>query len=178
MTRIMDRKAEEPSSPLSSYRIPQEWSKDSSTSSTLTVPHLVSDGSSADTSVYNDTFGAKVSKWNSLTKKSRFNHLCKSWLFWTLIASTMIILIVALTTTLLLTHRAHAAAVDSGIVDLGYRKFSGNHLPCGVDEYLGIPYAAPPTGNLRFKAPQPPLNNTDVYPATQVRPRRPQILII
>ena len=36
----------------------------------------------------------------------------------------------------------------------------------GVDSFLGIPYAAPPVGDLRFKAPQPPADWAGVYDAT------------
>lgn len=43
---------------------------------------------------------------------------------------------------------------------------------CGIvvsddDEYLGIPYAAPPVGTLRWAAPQPPAPWTSLRPATQ-----------
>ncbi len=35
-----------------------------------------------------------------------------------------------------------------------------------VDQYLGVPYAAPPTGNLRFRPPEPPLSWNGVRNAT------------
>ncbi len=41
----------------------------------------------------------------------------------------------------------------------------------GVREFRGIPFAAPPVGDLRFAAPQPPLNWTGVRPATRFGPR-------
>ncbi|KAI3533659.1 carboxylesterase [Colletotrichum filicis] len=41
-------------------------------------------------------------------------------------------------------------------VDLGYARYSGNSLPSGVNQFLGMRYAAPPIGNLRWRAPQDP----------------------
>jgi para-nitrobenzyl esterase len=43
-----------------------------------------------------------------------------------------------------------------------------------VDEFLGIPYAAPPTGNLRWRPPQPPAEWRGVRGATQFAPSCPQ----
>ena len=41
----------------------------------------------------------------------------------------------------------------------------------GVRSYKGVPYAAPPTGDRRWKAPQPVSNWTGVQPATTFGPR-------
>ncbi|KAH8662840.1 Alpha/Beta hydrolase protein [Tricladium varicosporioides] len=55
---------------------------------------------------------------------------------------------------------ALVVAVDP-IVDLSYSKYEGTALPNGVSQWLGIRYAAPPLGNLRFAAPTPvPYNST------------------
>ncbi|HSR86655.1 MAG TPA: carboxylesterase family protein [Streptosporangiaceae bacterium] len=43
-----------------------------------------------------------------------------------------------------------------------------------VDEFLGIPYAAPPTGNLRWRPPQPRPEWEGVRDATQFAPSCPQ----
>ena len=43
-----------------------------------------------------------------------------------------------------------------------------------IDEFLGIPYAAPPVGPLRWRPPQPAAHWTGVRPATQFGPHCPQ----
>jgi para-nitrobenzyl esterase len=45
-----------------------------------------------------------------------------------------------------------------------------------VSEFLGIPYAAPPTGNLRWRPPQPPAGWQGVRDATRFAPSCPQVL--
>jgi para-nitrobenzyl esterase len=44
----------------------------------------------------------------------------------------------------------------------------------GIDEYLGIPYAAPPLGPLRWRPPQPPAPWHGIRMATQFAPHCPQ----
>jgi para-nitrobenzyl esterase len=45
----------------------------------------------------------------------------------------------------------------------------------GVDKFLGIPYAAPPVGPLRWRAPQPPAPWRGVRSATSLPPACPQL---
>jgi Carboxylesterase family len=57
----------------------------------------------------------------------------------------------------------------SSIVNLGYSKYEGTVLNAGVNQYLGMRYAAPPLGNNRWRAPQdPPRHQSGVHDATQV----------
>lgn len=41
------------------------------------------------------------------------------------------------------------------VVDLGYAKYQGLHSYPNTVAYLGIPYAEPPVGDRRFRAPAP-----------------------
>lgn len=56
------------------------------------------------------------------------------------------------------------------IVDLGYSVYQGKALTNGVNEWLGIRFAAPPVGNLRFRKPGPPQNTTGVIQANNFGP--------
>ncbi|KIK62492.1 hypothetical protein GYMLUDRAFT_41945 [Collybiopsis luxurians FD-317 M1] len=67
------------------------------------------------------------------------------------------------------THPRQASEVP--IIDLGYAKYQGvfdetNNLT----SYLGIRYAAPPTGNLRWRAPQTPANNDSIVQQATTQP--------
>jgi len=73
---------------------------------------------------------------------------------------------------------AGAAAVPSGsgagpIVTTGNGTIRGETVGT-VDEFLSIPYVAPPTRNLRWRPPQPPAPWTGVRDATQFAPSCPQ----
>ena len=54
-----------------------------------------------------------------------------------------------------------ASSAQRDIVDTGYAKYRGNRSYTDTVAYLGIPYAEPPIGDLRFRAPLP-LNKTRV----------------
>lgn len=55
------------------------------------------------------------------------------------------------------------------LVDVGYTKYLGTALPNGISQWLGMRFAAPPIGTLRFRNPvDPPLNDT-IQVADQVR---------
>ncbi|OBT93878.1 hypothetical protein VE01_08506 [Pseudogymnoascus verrucosus] len=51
------------------------------------------------------------------------------------------------------------------VVDLGYSQYEGTTLSSEVDQYLGMRFAAPPLGNLRFRAPQEPAATTGIQEA-------------
>ena len=55
------------------------------------------------------------------------------------------------------------------LVDLGYSRYQGVQLQNGITQWLGLRFAAPPTGALRFAAPQDPLHNDTLQIADQVR---------
>lgn len=59
------------------------------------------------------------------------------------------------------------SALDT-VVDLGYAKYRGQSPSNGTVEWLGIRYAAPPVGNLRFAAPQDPEKKDGVQSANEV----------
>ena len=71
---------------------------------------------------------------------------------------------------------ALAAAGSSGglIVRTTDGKLRGRHAE-GVDQFLGVPYAAPPVGALRWQAPQPAQPWTGVRDATSYGNRCPQL---
>lgn len=54
------------------------------------------------------------------------------------------------------------------VVDLKYAKYQGVRLEGGVDEFLGMRYASPPIGDLRFRAPRDPSANQTLQSATEV----------
>lgn len=56
------------------------------------------------------------------------------------------------------------------VVNLGYSRFQGTALSNGITQFLGIPFAAPPLGNLRFRAPQDPLPSKEIQKAEEWGP--------
>ncbi|KAJ7068817.1 Alpha/Beta hydrolase protein [Mycena amicta] len=56
---------------------------------------------------------------------------------------------------------------QSPIVDLGYGQYQGAvNLTANITSFLGIRFAAPPLGDLRWRAPQPPVSVPGLQPAT------------
>lgn len=65
---------------------------------------------------------------------------------------------------------------DPLIVDLGYSAYKGTYnTSTHINSWKGIRFAAPPTGKLRWQAPQPPpLNRSSVIVASQYGSQCPQ----
>uniref|UniRef100_A0A4W4EUN8 Carboxylesterase type B domain-containing protein n=1 Tax=Electrophorus electricus TaxID=8005 RepID=A0A4W4EUN8_ELEEL len=58
----------------------------------------------------------------------------------------------------------------------GFRAALPSEILGPVDQYLGVPYAMPPTGERRFQAPEPPISWPGIRNATQFAPVCPQYL--
>ena len=65
----------------------------------------------------------------------------------------------------------NAAPVDlpRPTIKLDYAQYQGVRLPAGIDQYLGMRYAAPPLAELRFRAPQEPVRTSSAQDASAVR---------
>ncbi|KAL1725215.1 Alpha/Beta hydrolase protein [Schizophyllum commune] len=62
----------------------------------------------------------------------------------------------------------NATNVPGPIVDLGYAAYEGAFDPVSnVTQFLGMRYAAPPTGENRWRPPQPPLHEEGILKATE-----------
>uniref|UniRef100_A0A672SQ92 Neuroligin-1-like n=1 Tax=Sinocyclocheilus grahami TaxID=75366 RepID=A0A672SQ92_SINGR len=59
----------------------------------------------------------------------------------------------------------------------GFKKELNNEILGPVIQFLGVPYAAPPTGERRFQPPEPPVSWSDIRNATQFGPVCPQTLL-
>ena len=53
-------------------------------------------------------------------------------------------------------------------VDLGYATYEGTALSNGINQFLGMRFAAPPTGDLPFRLPEYPLKETGIVSADNV----------
>ncbi|XP_046906218.1 neuroligin-1-like [Hypomesus transpacificus] len=59
----------------------------------------------------------------------------------------------------------------------GIKKELNNEILGPVVQFLGVPYAAPPTGERRFQPPEPPVSWPEVRNATQFAPVCPQTIV-
>ena len=65
-------------------------------------------------------------------------------------------------------HTAPPAQILGPKVDLGYTVVQGLSYPGGISQWLGVRYAQPPLGNLRFAEPQNLTPNSTLQMVTQV----------
>lgn len=57
---------------------------------------------------------------------------------------------------------------SSAFVNLGYAAYQGNKLGNDINEFLGLRFAKPPLGDLRWRKPVEPVVTTGVQDATKV----------
>ena len=55
----------------------------------------------------------------------------------------------------------------STLINLGYATYQGTSLEAGVNQYLGLRYAAPPLGDRRWRAPEDPVPEDGIQDATK-----------
>lgn len=102
----------------------------------------------------------------------------KRWWIGSAIILMLILLCLGLSLGLTLGRKHHGHSDSNGPtahreallppIDLGYSKYEGSDPKQGVHQWLGMRYAAPPFGDLRFAAPQDPIHNDTVQKATRV----------
>ena len=63
------------------------------------------------------------------------------------------------------------------VIDLGYTKYQGDTYPGGISQWLGVRYAQPPVGKLRFAAPQKITGDGTLQMATQVCHKCPSLML-
>lgn len=103
-------------------------------------------------------------------EKLHFRKRPRRYKLWLGLGAIAVLAATALVIAICLTLR-HQRKRDNGsyfYVDLGYSRYSGKSFKDGTTQWLGMRYAAPPIGNLRFAAPQDPLRNTTIQAANGV----------
>lgn len=95
---------------------------------------------------------------------------------WITMLTTLVVFALVLGLSLGLTHNHHHNHCNTTcsrkypIVDLGYAQYQGTAFPGGIKQFLGMRYAAPPVGDLRFAAPQDPAQEKKIIKANKVSP--------
>ncbi|KAL2018885.1 hypothetical protein VTK56DRAFT_310 [Thermocarpiscus australiensis] len=91
-----------------------------------------------------------------------------------LVVSAVLVLAVQLSIWVLVlvpgTYVKGPSVIGSCLVDLNYTIYEGLQLSNGVNAFLGMRYAAPPVGDLRWRAPVEPLKTGTVEKATRFPP--------
>ncbi|MBW3129066.1 carboxylesterase/lipase family protein [Hymenobacter profundi] len=78
-------------------------------------------------------------------------------------------------TTMAQTKTAAANSLASNRVQTANGPLEGTTVASGIHEFKGVPFAAPPVGELRWREPQPVKNWTNVRSAKQFGPRAMQL---
>jgi hypothetical protein len=91
-----------------------------------------------------------------------------SFFWWSIITFSIIMLTPVFILGLVFGLILESQAQHNLLVDLDYAKYNGVSGANGINQWLGVRYAAPPTGNNRFRAPQDPAVNTNVQQANKV----------
>ncbi len=87
------------------------------------------------------------------------------------------LVVIAVVSLLLGAASAEAARADDPVVRVGPEVVRGRHdMVAGVDRFLGIPYAAPPVGALRWREPQPLALKTGTIDAGAYAPSCVQVM--
>ena len=73
-------------------------------------------------------------------------------------------------------HLSQPGQLLGAVVDLGYTKYQGDTYPGGISQWLGIRYAQPPVGDLRFAAPQDITGDGTLQMATKVCHKCPSLI--
>ena len=76
-------------------------------------------------------------------------------------------LLTALQATSTLQPDQAQAKLDT-LVDLGYAQYRGVETQNGITQWLGMRFAAPPVGDLRFRAPADPVKEDGIVDASKV----------
>ncbi|CAL1593106.1 unnamed protein product [Knipowitschia caucasica] len=103
-----------------------------------------------------------------------FNLRCRMSLLW---------LCLALLHACALTANAEKLDENDPVVTTVYGRLRGikkelnNEILGPVVQFLGVPYAAPPTGERRFQPPEPPLSWPEIRNATHFAPVCPQSIV-
>jgi hypothetical protein len=95
-----------------------------------------------------------IARWSPrylLAKVRPPNFTRKHYILFSIVMFSLLSII---TLSLVLTLAVHATPTID--VDLNYTQYEGSKLPSGINQWLGMRYAAPPLGQLRFTAPQDP----------------------
>ena len=71
--------------------------------------------------------------------------------------------------------KSSATSLANNQVRVANGQLAGATLPSGIHAFKGVPYAAPPVGEYRWRAPQPVQSWANVRPATQFGPRAMQL---